>query len=85
MRFYFHTQTDARYTDTEGVSFTSYADARKAAIETCGQMMRDAPEVFWGSRPWSITVTDEMGLIMWEIHVDGQATAASRRLEGRTE
>lgn len=84
MRFFFHTQTDARHTDTDGAEYGSYAEARKAAIQTCGQMMQDAPEIFWGSRPWSVTVTDETGLIMWEIHFDGQSTAASRGLEGQT-
>lgn len=84
MRFFFHTQTDARHTYTDGAEYGSYAEARKAAIQTCGQMMQDAPEIFWGSRPWSVTVTDETGLIMWEIHLDGQSTAASRGLEGRT-
>ncbi|RYF03670.1 MAG: hypothetical protein EOO77_30700 [Oxalobacteraceae bacterium] len=84
MRFFFHTQTDARHRDTDGAEFASYVEARKAAIQTCGQMMQDAPEVFWGSRPWSVTVTDETGLIMWEIQLDGQSTAASRGLEGRT-
>jgi hypothetical protein len=84
VRFYFHTQTNARNTDTEGVEYAAYADARKAAIETCGQIMKDAPAEFWGSRPWSVTVTDESGLIMWEIHLDGQSTAASRGVEGRT-
>lgn len=81
MRFFFHTQTDARHTDIEGSDFPTYVEARKAAIKTCGQMMQDAPEVFWGSRPWSVTVTVESGLIMWEIHLDGQSTPASRGLE----
>lgn len=80
-RFYFHTETDVRTTDEEGMEFPGYAEARREAIRTCGQMMQDAPEVFWGSRPWNVSVTDEAGLIMWEIYVDGQTSAAGRSLE----
>jgi hypothetical protein len=80
-RFYFHTETDVRTTDDEGMEFPGFAEARREAIRTCGQMMQDAPEVFWGSRPWNVSVTDEDGLIMWEIYVDGQTSAASRSLE----
>lgn len=79
--FFFHTQTDIRGTDTEGTEFPGYIEARREAIRTCGQMMQDAPEIFWGSRPWSVSVTDATGLILWEIHLDGQASAASMALE----
>lgn len=79
--FFFHTQTDIRVTDTEGTEFPGYIEARREAIRTCGQMMQDAPEIFWGSRPWSVSVTDGTGLILWEIHLDGQASAASMALE----
>lgn len=80
-RFYFHTETDVRITDDEGMEFPGYAEARREAIRTCGQMMQDAPEVFWGSRPWNVSVTDAKGLILWEIYVDGQTSAAGRSLE----
>jgi len=43
-------------------------------------MMIDAADAFWGSRPWSITVTNAEGLILWEIIMDGSATPASRDL-----
>jgi hypothetical protein len=79
--FFFHTQTDIRVTDTEGMEFPGYIEARREAIRTCGQMLQDAPEIFWGSRPWSVSVTDATGLILWEIHLDGQASAASMTLE----
>ena len=66
VHFYFHTETDVRTTDTDGQEFATYGEARVEAIRTCGQLMKDAPEVFWGSRPWSVTVTDKSGFILWE-------------------
>jgi hypothetical protein len=80
-RFFFHTQTNVRFTDVEGVEYPTYVEARRAAIETCGQMLHDAPEVFWGSRPWNVTVTDAKGLILWDIHLDGQASMAGKMME----
>ncbi|KQM50976.1 hypothetical protein ASE69_06320 [Sphingomonas sp. Leaf208] len=82
-RFYFHTETDVRVTDTDGQEFGSYEDARREAIQTCEQMMKDAAVAFWGSRPWNVSVTDETGLILWKIYIDGQTSAAGRSLEPR--
>jgi hypothetical protein len=72
-RYFFHTQTDTRFTDEDGTVLTSAAEARSQAIKTCGQMMADSPEGFWGSRPWSVTVTNLAGLVLWEIFMDGVA------------
>ena len=82
-RFYFHTETDVRVTDADGQEFDSYEEARREAIQTCGQMMKEAAVAFWGSRPWNVSVTDETGLILWEIYIDGQTSAAGRSLEPR--
>jgi hypothetical protein len=75
--YFFHSQTDKRFTDTDGAMLASPKEARAVAIETCGQMMQDCPEVFWVSRPWSVTVTDATGLILWEINIDGAASASA--------
>lgn len=76
-RYYFHTQTTSRSTDDEGFEFATPAAARAQAIVACGEMMRDASEGFWLSRPWSVVVTDSTGLVLWEISVDGMASAAA--------
>lgn len=75
-RYFFHTQTGSRYTDDTGVEFASPLEARAQAIITCGQMLKDEPKDFWGSRPWSVTVTDAVGLILWELSMDGFAAPA---------
>lgn len=76
-RYYFHTQTTSRSTDDEGIEFSTPAQARCQAIATCGEMMKDAPEGIWLSRPWAVVVTDSTGLILWEIYVVGTAAAAA--------
>ena len=77
-RYFFHMRTDTRITDDDGTELDDHVQARRQAIQTCGQMMHDAPEGFWGSRPWSVTVTDAVGLVLWDISMDGQAAPAAR-------
>ena len=76
-KYYFHTDTLTRTTDPEGTVLPGALEARRQAIATCGEMMKDSPEGFWGSKPWSVTVTDAVGLILWELNIDGSATAAA--------
>jgi len=60
-----------------GLEFDTAQQARHEAIRSAGELLRDAAEPFWGSRPYSVTVTDETGLILWEIYMDGVNAAAS--------
>ncbi|MBI0474421.1 hypothetical protein D9601_03455 [Sphingomonas sp. MA1305] len=80
-RFFFHTETDKRFTDMEGTEFPTFREARHDAIRLSGVLLKDAPESFWGSRPWSITVTDAVGLILWTLEIDGQTSPAGQALE----
>ena len=70
-RFFFHTESETRTTDEEGMELADGLEARRQAIKSCGEMVRDCPQAFWGSRPWSVTVTNAEGLILWEIFMDG--------------
>ena len=63
-------------TDDEGFDCASPADARRMAIRTCSELIHGAEDKFWGTRPWAVTVTDEAGVIMYEIAVDGFASKA---------
>ncbi len=76
-RYFFHIQTISRITDEDGLELSSPIEARRQAIETCGQMLKDAPDGFWGSRPWTVTVTDHAGLILWELSMDGYQSAGA--------
>lgn len=80
-RYFFHTQTSTRYTDEEGSEFGTPVAARDEAIELCAELVKGAPDRFWGSRPWTVTVTDASGLILWELSVDGVAAPAAANLE----
>ncbi|WP_028966930.1 DUF6894 family protein [Sphingomonas phyllosphaerae] len=80
MRYFFHSETDNRSTDGEGVELDTPEQARREGIQMCAQMMHDAPKSFWGSRPWSVTITDEAGLVLWNINIDASESAAGLSL-----
>lgn len=79
--FYVHTQTNVRVFDDEGFEFSSFIEARREAVRTCGQMIQDAPELFSSPHPWSVTVTDLDGTIIWAAFVHGHTTAAGWAVE----
>jgi ElaB/YqjD/DUF883 family membrane-anchored ribosome-binding protein len=76
-RFFFHQQSTIRITDMEGSELPDHVEARRQAVLTCSKMVQESPDGFWGSRPWTVTVTDAIGLILWEVSMDGQGTAAT--------
>lgn len=76
-RYFFHTDTQTRTSDELGIELSSAMEARRQAIQTSGQILADCPEAFWNSRPWKVIVTNEAGLILWELQMDGLASAAA--------
>ena len=72
-RYFFHTQNSSRVTDTEGTNLADHQAARHEAILTAGQLMRDGVNAFWGTRPWSVTVTNDDDVVLMEISMDGRS------------
>jgi hypothetical protein len=77
-RYFFHADSHTRFRDTEGVELSSLDDARVEAPKTVGDLIREEPRMFWGSRPWSLTVTDGEHLILFTLEIDGQTSPAVR-------
>ena len=72
MRYFFHTDSDVRFSDTEGEELATVADARVSAAHAIAEMLKGKGQVFWGTRPWTLTVTDGEGLIYFTIELHGQ-------------
>jgi hypothetical protein len=64
-QYHFGIQTDRRFVDEQGIDLADHAAARAMAIQTCGELMRDGGATFWGTRPWKVTVSDEVGLMLF--------------------
>jgi hypothetical protein len=70
-RFYFHTESESRVTDDVGVDLPSVEHARVEAARATADLLKDGAAVFWGTRPWMMTVTDAKGLIFLTLEVHG--------------
>ena len=70
-RYYFHTECGGHFTDTDGEDLPNRTAARTMAADIIGQRLRDGSEVFWGTEPWTMTVTDESGVILFTIRING--------------
>ena len=56
-----------------------HLDAAKAeAVSFAGQMLRDIDGSFWQDSSWQLDITDEQGLILCTIIVQGVEAAAGR-------
>jgi hypothetical protein len=61
-RFYFHVNDDRTILDEEGTELPDMEAARREAITTAGEMLRDGSgAVVWGGKPWRMWVTDLPG------------------------
>lgn len=74
--YFFHTESHVRTIDTEGTELPDVKAARAAATKCVAEILKDNAERFWGSKPWCMTVTDAVGLILFSIEVHGQASPA---------
>jgi hypothetical protein len=76
--FYFHTESESRFTDTEGTELLGMTQARAEAARLAARMLAESAPKFWTTKPWTITVTDKSGLIFFAIEVSGYSAPASR-------
>jgi hypothetical protein len=78
--FYFHTD-DA--TDATGTNLKNVDVARCEAVTRAGRILCDDPEGFWNQGGWTMTVTDEHGLILFQLCIvgtDAPTSVSARRL-----
>ncbi len=75
-RYFFHTQTAQLVPDHEGTELADLNMARASAARSFGELIKDQGLEFWSTRPWSITVTDNAGLILFVLEMHGLPSPA---------
>lgn len=68
-RFVIHREADPVETDL--IEFRDLKTARDEAILTAGQMLKDLDGAFWENSSWQLDITDERGLTLSSIMVQG--------------
>ncbi len=72
-KFHFHLD-DKR--DEQGLELADLAAAKCEALEFAARHICDAANAFWDREEWMLTVTDERGLTLMQLHIVGTQSAA---------
>ncbi|MFN3511913.1 MAG: DUF6894 family protein [Phenylobacterium sp.] len=75
-RYFFHVTYGETTRDNEGFLLPSLQEARAAAVQLLGEMLRDQGDSFWAKPDLVVTVTNADNLTLWTLSVTG-AEAAS--------
>jgi hypothetical protein len=79
-QFYFHTNGER---DADGVELASLAVAKCEAVKLAAQIVCEQAGEFWDEAEWSMTVTDENDLTMFQLQVIGTEAPAIRASSSR--
>ncbi len=66
----YHFRTDEQI-DAEGVRLASLAAAKCEAAKVAANTICEAADEVWRSSQWTVTVTDDLGLKLFELEVIG--------------
>jgi len=73
-KFFFHLD-DQR--DETGTELADLATAKCEALEFAARHICDVANAFWTREEWLLTVSDEKGLTLFQLHIIGTDSAAS--------
>lgn len=66
-RFFFNVHDGQDYPDLDGTELASIPDARRHASKYAGELLKADPDVFWNDQRWQMDVTDDRGLILYQL------------------
>jgi len=69
VRYFFHTEDGACFTDEDGTDLPTLEAAKASAVAVLTDVLRDNPNEFWAHERYKITVTDDDGRVLFAIAV----------------
>ena len=79
-RYFFDITDIATRVDEEGEELEGVNAARIAAVQLSGELLKDAPDRFWGVGEWSCSVRDDTGLVLFVLHFFASEAPAAKTL-----
>jgi len=67
MARYFFTLNDGLPPDDEGIELADIASAEREAVGMAADLLKDRPETLAQRSDWTISVTDQSGLLLFQI------------------
>jgi hypothetical protein len=72
-RFHFHLDDER---DEQGLELADLAAVKCEALEFAARHICDAANAFWDRTEWTLSVSDEKGLTLLQLHIVGTQSAA---------
>lgn len=66
-KYHFNVHDGVSIPDIEGHEMTSLQAAQEAAIQLSGHLIRELGPDFWEGEEWKMEVTDDRGLILFQL------------------
>ena len=66
-RYFFHVYDGSDFPDIQGTLLANDDAARIEAVRFSGDLLRDGAEKFWNGEEWSMRVTDDKDLTLFEL------------------
>jgi hypothetical protein len=66
-RFFFHVRDGSDFPDLQGTVLEDLVAARREAVRFSGALLNDKPDIFWQSGEWTMRVTDEADLTLFQL------------------
>lgn len=73
-RYFFHLFDGREMPDGTGTELVGPAEARRQAVATVGQVLRDIGDEFWSGHEWRMQVTDEGGQELFVLRFSAHQT-----------
>ncbi|RYG89270.1 MAG: hypothetical protein EON59_01705 [Alphaproteobacteria bacterium] len=80
-RYFFHTAGAEAYHDDDGQELATLEEAKTAAASSIAELLRDGADVFWGTEPWLMRVTDREGRTLFCMEMHGYLAPAAEPYE----
>lgn len=77
--YHFHIDDGTDRSQSKPVALESIKHARLEAVRTLGDLITSAPDIFWDSDGWRMTVTNNDHLTLFEIMIVATDAPAARR------
>lgn len=73
----FEVRTETHVMHADGGEFEDDFAARKEAACRVGQLLKDHASSIWADEDWQMDITNDVGLILYVIHISATRTAAT--------
>ena len=67
-RFHFNFHDGSLIPDVRGTELASLESARREAMRRASEILAKQEEAFWNGTLWTVSVTDEAGIVLFELN-----------------